>query len=75
MIDEAAQPTAPTTAGAGGGAGVGTEVEVRSDFSGRWVSGFSVAESRPEGLRLRRKSDLHVLPAWFPSEQVRPLKH
>ncbi len=73
MIDETDQHTAHAAADTDRSTGVGTEVEVRSDFSGRWVPGFSVAERKPEGLRLRRKSDLHVLPAWFPTEQVRPL--
>ena len=48
-----------------------TEVEVHSDFSGRWVSGFAVEETSNEGYRLRRKSDTVVLPDWFSPDEVR----
>jgi hypothetical protein len=51
---------------------VGAPVEVRSDFSGRWVPGFAVEETGRHGVRLRRRSDRHVLPEWFPAEVVRP---
>lgn len=51
---------------------VGAPVEVRSDFSGRWVPGFSVEETGRHGVRLRRRSDRLVLPDWFPAEAVRP---
>ncbi len=48
-----------------------TDVEVRSEFSGRWVPGFAVEESGDAGYRLRRKSDTVVLPEWFSADEVR----
>ena len=50
---------------------VGAQVEVRSDFSGRWINGFAVAETSEQGFRLRRKSDRWVLPDWFSEDDVR----
>jgi hypothetical protein len=52
----------------------GTTVEVRSRFDQRWTKGFTVADVTEEGYLLRRQSDGTVLPAWFPREQIRPLR-
>ena len=52
-----------------------TEVEVHVGYSGTWERGFSVAESLPDGLRLRRRSDLQVLPGVFGHEKVRPVSN
>lgn len=49
----------------------GTCVEVHSRFTGRWVPGFSVAETGDSGYRLRRLSDRSLLPEWIPAEDVR----
>lgn len=51
-------------------------VEVRSTYrEGHWAGGFDVAEvvsnEQREFIRLRRRSDGVVLPALFPSEDVR----
>jgi len=48
------------------------EVEVRSRFDGRWVSGFEVAGVAEEGYVLRRTSDGATLPSRFAAEEVRP---
>ena len=50
-------------------------VEVRSRFDGSWCHGFEVAERGADpgtGLRyrLRRSSDGHLLPPWFPAADV-----
>ena len=49
------------------------EVEVHVGYSGTWERGFTVAESHPDGLRLRRRSDLQVLPGLIDHEKVRPI--
>jgi hypothetical protein len=55
----------------------GTGVQVRTRFDGRWASGFEIADVRQRGAapavyRLRRRSDHRVLPAFFPSSELRP---
>lgn len=55
------------------GPAVGSDVEVHVSYSGTWERGFSVAETLPEGLRLRRRSDLQVLPVVFEQNRVRPV--
>jgi hypothetical protein len=55
----------------------GTAVLVRTRFDGHWASGFEVADIRRRGAapatyRIRRRSDRRVLPALFPSGQLRP---
>jgi hypothetical protein len=55
----------------------GTGVLVRTRFDGRWASGFEIADIRRRGAappvyRVRRRSDHRVLPAFFPSTQLRP---
>jgi hypothetical protein len=55
----------------------GTAVLVRTRFDGRWASGFEIADIRKRGAapatyRIRRRSDRRVLPALFPSAQLRP---
>lgn len=55
--------------------GAGTTVEVRSRFDQRWTRGFTVVDVTDDGYVLRRQSDGSVLPAWFPREQLRPLRH
>ncbi|MGI9577743.1 MAG: hypothetical protein ACR2OH_06070 [Microthrixaceae bacterium] len=54
---------------------VGTEVEVHVGYTDTWERGFSVAESLPEGLRLRRRSDLQVLPVVFGADRVRLVRN
>ncbi len=49
----------------------GTRVEVRSRFEDRWSRGFEVAEVLPDGYRLKRLSDLTVLPVEFGFDDVR----
>ena len=50
----------------------GNQVEVRSRFTGRWVSGFEVAEElNHDRYLLRRRSDGAVLPVPFPAHEVR----
>ena len=53
----------------------GTPVQVRNRFDRSWSSGFEVAEESNEGdvrtYRLRRRSDRSVLPAAFPSGELR----
>jgi hypothetical protein len=52
------------------------DVEVRSRFDGRWVSGFQVAETTDvageQRCRLMRLSDGVVLPELFALNDVRP---
>jgi hypothetical protein len=51
------------------------EIEVRTRFDGAWVRGYEVAEEtagdNEHALRLRRRSDGTVLPAWFTPDEVR----
>ena len=54
----------------------GTRVQVRTRFDGKWVSGYEIADVRrrgaaPPAYRIRRQSDHRVLPAFFPSAQLR----
>ena len=49
----------------------GTRVEVRSSFDNGWARGFEVAEVLPDSYRLKRLSDLSVLPVEFSTEDVR----
>ena len=51
---------------------VGAPIELRSRFDDRWTHGFSVATYRDRAYQVRRLSDGHVLPAWFPAEIIRP---
>ena len=48
------------------------EVEVHVGYTDTWEPGFSVAETLPEGLRLRRRSHLQILPFVFSIDKVRP---
>jgi hypothetical protein len=48
----------------------GTQVEVLNRLSGKWVSGFEVAETCDEGYRVRRVSDGTVLPAPLPPDSL-----
>ena len=54
----------------------GTSVQVRNRFDQAWVSGFEVAErrqgTRGARYRLRRQSDMRVLPLTFAEGEVRP---
>jgi hypothetical protein len=54
---------------------LGSQVEVRSQYDGAWVSGFEVAGIRGREsaaqIELRRCSDGSVLPAWFTTSDVR----
>ena len=80
---EATTSTAGTSGAAGtaeaGGTsgapiGAGTTVEVHCRFDQRWTTGFTVVDVSDLGYRIRRTSDGSVLPAWFPREQLRPLR-
>ena len=48
------------------------EVEVRTRFDGRWAPGFEVVSVDRDSCRVRRLSDGVILPASFPSDDVRP---
>ena len=53
---------------------VGTRVDVRTRFEpGRWVRGFTVAEVREDGYRIRRVSDNVVLEEAMWPHEVRPV--
>ena len=49
----------------------GTPVQVANRFTAEWCGGFEVADVVDGSYRLRRRSDGVVLPATFPSEQLR----
>jgi hypothetical protein len=51
---------------------IGAEVELRSRFDDRWTHGFAIAVQGDAAYQLRRLSDGHVLPAWFPAQMLRP---
>lgn len=51
---------------------VGTTVEVRRRFDRQWARGFAVAAVGTDSYQVRRLSDGAILPAWFPSDEVRP---
>ena len=76
------EPSAMTAHAAGGPPGqvttsppipVGVQVELRSRFDDRWTHGFAIAAAGEGEYQLRRLSDGHVLPAWFPAGMLRPL--
>ncbi len=50
---------------------VGVQIELRSRFDDRWTNGFAIAVVGDEAYQIRRLSDGHVLPAWFPAEMIR----
>jgi len=51
---------------------VGTRVDVHARYDvGRWVPGFSIAEVRPDGYRIRRASDGVVLTQTIPADELR----
>ncbi len=52
---------------------IGVRVELRNRFDDRWIRGFAVAVCGDGEFQLRRLSDGHVLPAWFPATSVRPI--
>jgi len=52
---------------------VGVRVELLNRFEQNWVRGFSIASCGDGEFQLRRLSDGHVLPAWFPAASVRPI--
>ncbi len=52
---------------------VGVQVELRSRFDDRWTHGFAIAVCGDGEYQVRRLSDGHVLPAWFPAEMLRPI--
>jgi len=49
----------------------GARVEVRSRYDGSWSRGFEVAEVVAGRYRIKRLSDLSVLPIEFDPEDVR----
>ena len=50
----------------------GTEVEVRTRYQNRWVTGFEIDAVYEDRYLLRRRSDNTVLPAAFGGDQLRP---
>ena len=52
---------------------VGLRVELLSRFEQHWIRGFAIAACGDGEFQLRRLSDGHVLPAWFPAASVRPI--
>ena len=62
-VERGAPATAPMA--------VGAEVALRSRFDDRWTHGFAVAVTGEQAYQLRRLSDGHVLPAWFPAHMLR----
>ena len=65
-IDERSTTTRPVIP-------VGVQVELRSRFDDRWTHGFSIAVCGDGQYQVRRLSDGHVLPAWFPASMLRPI--
>jgi hypothetical protein len=49
----------------------GTKVDVRNRYQGTWVRGFEIAETTPEGYRIRRLSDGSILGDLFSRDDVR----
>ena len=49
----------------------GDKVEVRRRFDAQWARGFEVVEVTEDGVRLRRSSDVEVLPAEFAKTDIR----
>ncbi len=51
-------------------------VEVRTRFDGRWVAGFELVGTNPDGndrrFVIRRCSDRSILPAAFSADEIRP---
>jgi hypothetical protein len=51
---------------------VGTRVDVHTRYEvGRWAPGFTIAEVRPNGYRIRRASDGAVLSETIRAEEIR----
>jgi hypothetical protein len=51
---------------------VGTRVDVHTRYElGRWAPGFTIAEVRPDGYRIRRASDGAVLEETIHPDEVR----
>lgn len=51
---------------------VGTRVDVHTRYElGRWASGFTIAEVRPDGYRIRRVSDGVVLSESIHTDEIR----
>lgn len=51
---------------------VGTRVDVHTRYElGRWAPGFTIAEVRPDGYRIRRASDGAVLSETIRADEIR----
>lgn len=51
---------------------VGTRVDVHTRYElGRWAPGFTIAEVRPDGYRIRRASDGAVLTETIRADEIR----
>jgi|SRR5580700_10285492 hypothetical protein len=51
---------------------VGTRVDVHTRYElGRWAPGFTIAEVRPDGYRIRRASDGAVLGETIDASEIR----
>ena len=51
---------------------VGTRVDVHTSHElGRWAPGFTIAEVRPDGYRIRRASDGAVLSETIHADEIR----
>lgn len=64
-------PDAPRDASAPATLAPGTRIEVRTGFDRSWVTGFEVHEVTPQGYRVRRRSDDHVLPVAIEAGDIR----
>jgi hypothetical protein len=54
---------------------VGTRVDVHTRFEvGRWAPGFTIAEVRPDGYRIRRASDGVVLNEIIHADELRVVR-
>ena len=70
MHDDGGSVGVEEQARAPAGLAVGTEVRVWNPSLQAWTVGFSVADVRPGGYRLRRSSDGHVFDDVFAPELV-----
>lgn len=66
-----AEPSASSSTVPDAALPIGVEVELRSRFEDRWTHGFAVAVRGDAAYQVRRLSDGHVLPAWFPAQMLR----
>lgn len=51
---------------------IGQQVEVHTNYTGAWATGFEVAKVVTEGYLVRRRSDGSLLPVVIPEDDLRP---